>query len=134
MSRSTELLIQSPAEPSMSALALARCIDACIDCAAACTACADACLMEPDIERLSRCISLDISCADICATTARVLSRLHAHDRDLVVPLVQACAKACGTCAVECEAHLTKHAHCRTCAFACRECERACQSFLTATA
>lgn len=134
MPNATSLLNLSPNEPAMDPLVLAQCVDQCHECAVACTSCADACLGESAIEGLRRCIALNLSCADICETTARVLSRLVAHDPDLIGPMLQACARSCRVCAQECEMHAAVHAHCRVCAETCRAGERACQMALAAAA
>jgi hypothetical protein len=130
----TNMLNLSSTRPDMDPLALAQCIDACRDCAIACTSCADACLFEARVEELRRCIAINVSCADICDATARVLTRVGAHDPDLVGPMLQACARAARICAQECERHAAMHAHCRVCAETCRACERACQSALAGMA
>jgi hypothetical protein len=116
-----------------STAALAHAAQACVACELASIACADACLHEEDVSHLGRCIRLDLDCADICAATARLLSRGHdlssrGHDNDakLLRALVEACARACATCATECELYAERHEHCRVCATLCRSCAEQC--------
>jgi hypothetical protein len=111
-------------------VALQECIEACMDCAQTCTACADACLSEPAVAELAKCIRSNLDCADICEITTRVLSRHTGYDANLTRAALMACAQACRTCADECEAHASMHAHCRVCAEACRRCEEACEALV----
>ncbi|MFJ4044197.1 four-helix bundle copper-binding protein [Microbacterium sp. NPDC089987] len=111
--------------------ALAACIDACLECAQACTACADSCLSEDMVTELTKCIRTNLDCADLCEATARVLSRHTGYDANLTRATLEACRKACASCADECEKH-TMHEHCTVCAEACRRCERACSALLEA--
>lgn len=112
-------------------VALASCIEACVECAQACTACADACLSEDAVQQLTRCVRTNLDCADLCETTGRVLSRHTGYDANLTREVLQACAMACRSCGDECDRHADHHEHCRICAAACRRCEQACQQLLT---
>ena len=89
---------------------------------------------EIDVADLRACIVLDANCADICAATARMLSRQSHDDITLVQRQLEACVRACLTCAEECERHAAHHRHCGVCADACRVCERACRRLLEAEA
>ena len=111
---------------------VAGAIDACSDAVQACTSCADSCLAEDDVAALRGCIGLDLDCADVCGATARVLSRQTRYDDFLVHRLLDACVRACTSCAEECERHAGHHEHCRICAEACRACGRACAVLLDA--
>lgn len=106
---------------------LAECIERCFSCAQTCTACADACLSEDMIDSLRRCIRLDLDCADICTMTGRVLSRRTESDEEVLVQLLEVCARICQTCAEECEGHAAQHLHCNICAAECRRCEESCR-------
>jgi hypothetical protein len=109
---------------------LIACLEACLSCGQACTACGDACLSEDSVAELTKCIRTNLDCADLCAATANVLSRHTGYDAGLTRAVLAACAKACGTCADECEQHADHHEHCRICATECRRCERACDELL----
>jgi hypothetical protein len=132
MSYARQMVDTHPAETPLDTGLLAECIEACFDCAQACSACADACLGEADPGSLVRCIRLDLDCADVCGATGRVLSRLSAFEPEIVRPILEACARACGLCGEECEQHAAHHEHCRVCAEACRRCENACNEVLQA--
>jgi hypothetical protein len=106
------------------------CMEACLRCEMACLACADACLWEGDLLALRRCIRLDLDCADICATTARFLARRADAETKLLRAIVEACARACATCASECNLFESDHEHCRICAEACRLCAERCGGVL----
>jgi hypothetical protein len=112
--------------------ALAECIEACVECAQACASCADACLSEDDAQELRKCIRLNLDCGDICEATGRVLTRQTEYDAPVSKAQLEACRRACATCAEECERHAQQHEHCRLCAEACRRCERACSALLDA--
>jgi hypothetical protein len=115
----------------MDNVALAQCIDACMECARSCTWCADSCLNESHVGDLTACIRLDMNCADICETTARVLIRSADRDAALTRRVLEACMQACRSCGDECDRHANALEHCRICAEACRRCERACQELLS---
>lgn len=133
MTVARQMLPTSPADAGYGPEELAACIDACFDCAQACTACADACLSEDMVAHLRRCITADLNCADICEATGRVLSRQTEYDPELTSVALEACRRACGICAAECERHASMGMdHCRTCAEACRRCEAACARLLDA--
>jgi hypothetical protein len=108
---------------------LAECIDACLNCELSCVVCADACLGEREVEALRRCIRLNLDCADVCGVTARSLSRQLQAD-DMLRALVEACARACSRCEVECRRHASMHEHCRLCAATCRRCAECCREAL----
>jgi hypothetical protein len=79
-----------------------------------------------------KCIRTDLDCADICDTTGRVLSRHTGYDATVTRGQLEACARACRSCADECEQHAQHMPHCRVCAEACRRCEQACRDLLAA--
>lgn len=125
------MLETHPTKMDVDAQILAECVEACVDCAQSCTACADACLAEESLAELTTCILLNNDCADICDATGRILSRQSAADPEFVRSLLEACARACGACATECERHEHME-HCLVCAEACRRCERACRDMMGA--
>jgi hypothetical protein len=110
---------------------LAAAIEACFDCAQTCTACADACLAEEDVAAMRRCIATDLNCADLCYATGRILSRQTEYDGLVTQRTLEACIRACVTCAEECEKHADHHKHCALCAEACRACAAACTQLLS---
>lgn len=124
---SQEMIHAHPRGAAFDDVALLACLRACLDCAAACNACADACSAEDDPKRLVRCIRLNHDCADLCTTTARILGRQAEPSIELIRAVVDVCARACVTCAEECERHAAHMAHCRICAEACRGCADACR-------
>lgn len=126
MTHSAQLLDTFPHQPIPDRTALIACIEASASCAQACTACADACLSEDDVAMLADCISTNLVCADLCAATERLLSRRTTADARLIRAMATTCMLACRICAVMCERHATRHAHCQICAEACRESEQAC--------
>ena len=131
MSFATTMLRAYPRPlPHTDRVALAECIEACIECAAAATGCAEACLSEPDLLDLTDCIRSALDCADVAAATAKVLSRHPSYDANLRRALLAACRAASALSAEECERHAERHSHCRVCAEACRRCEAACQRLL----
>lgn len=117
--------------PAGSTDAWTQLIKATADCAVSCQICADACLAEEKIDMLRRCIRSDLNCATVCEATLKLLITQTERDQAVLKAQVEACAKACGGCAEECEKHAKMHAHCRICAEACRACEKACQQVLT---
>jgi hypothetical protein len=123
-----EMMKTNPQPAFEDARVLTECIQACLACAQACVACADACLGERKPDMLDRCIRLNLDCADICGVTGRIATRQQATDVELVMRQIEVCARACATCAEECEKHQAMHAHCRICADACRRCEKACRA------
>jgi len=132
MSSAQQMLETYPKSINLDRDLLAACVDACFECAQACTACADACLSEDMVADLVKCIRTDLDCADLCDATGRVLSRHTGYDANLTRTTLEACARACATCAEECERHAGMHEHCRVCAEACRRCEQACRDVLAA--
>jgi hypothetical protein len=108
---------------------LASCLSACSECAEACSTCADACLEELQAE-LVECIRLNLDCADVCDTTAKLLTRQTSRGVRVARKMLETCVLATRVCAVECEAHASRHEHCRVCAEVCRRCERLCQELL----
>jgi hypothetical protein len=127
-----QMLNTHPAKPTYDRGLLLECIRACLDCAQACVACADACLGESDPRKLTACIRLNNDCADICETTAKILSRQTALDRNVIRAIIEACATICRSCGEECDMHAAAMQHCRVCAEACHACEQACQKVLAA--
>jgi hypothetical protein len=134
MSHTRKMLDAAPRHSSLDPEALAAAIDALADCAITCTACADACLFEDGVADLRACIALDVDCADVCTATARILARRGRDDQFLIQRQLQACVRACSTCADECERHAGHHEHCAVCAEACRACAQACSVILDAEA
>jgi hypothetical protein len=134
MGRAREMLDAAPSTWKIDLDDLAAAIDACWDCAQSCTACSDADLAEDDVEAMRRCIVTCANCADVCIATARVLSRQSQDDVLLVQRQLEACLRACITCAEECERHAPHHRHCAICGEVCRTCERACRRLLEAEA
>jgi hypothetical protein len=127
-----EIMNLHPHPSSLDRTAVFRCIDECLDCAASCTACADACLSESDVAELVRAIRLNLDCEDACEATARIVIRQTAPDLEVTRSMVETCARACVSCAMECELHAAHHEHCRVCAEVCRRCKQACDELLEA--
>ena len=124
-----------PGEVNIDRDLLVRCIEACSDCAESCTQCADDCLGEENAQELTTCIRLNLDCADVCAATGRVVSRQTGYDAAVTRAVLEACVKACSSCADECEIHAAHGMeHCRVCAEECRRCEQACKEVLAAIA
>jgi len=134
MSNARELLGSESASSLLDADDVAAAIEACLNASQACTSCADLCLAEDDVTALSACVGLDQTCADVCGMTMRVLSRPVRSDHLIVHRLLQACVRACASCAEECARHADHHRHCAICSKACRACERACAALLEAEA
>jgi hypothetical protein len=72
-------------------------------------------------QRARRWIRLALDAADVCATTGRLLARVHEPDVDVFRAQLEACAIACAVCEEECVRY--EHDACRLCAEACRRCE-----------
>jgi hypothetical protein len=134
MSHTREMLDVVPRTWRLDRDELAAAIDACADCTQTCTACADASSLEDDVADLQVVIAIDGDCADLCAATARILSRQSYDDVLLIQRVLQACVRACLTCAEECGRHADHHEHCRVCAETCRICAQACTRLLEAEA
>lgn len=132
MSYAKEMLENSPGRAPVDAALISSCIEACFDCEQACAACADACVGERDQAALVACVRLDLACAEVCSATGRIMSRELAGDPGMGPVVLEACTKACGICADECEKHADHMEHCRLCAEACRKCEAACKELLSA--
>lgn len=135
MQRTVERMLRTNVErPMATPDALASCIQACLACAQACTACADACIAERTTGELDHCIRINLDCADICTTTARVLTRQVKPDLGLVTSLLELCASACESCAIECgrQGHTYLHAH--VCASICHETLEQCRRLIPLTA
>lgn len=126
MTYTRQMLDASPSRLPVEPGELAAAIDAALNCVQTCTACVDSDLIEEDVAALRECIALCQLCGDICDTTARVLSRPGHWDHLAVGPLLDACIRACTTCAEECDRHAHHHVHCAICARACRACITAC--------
>ena len=125
-----DLLRSAPQQLTVDVELVAAAIDAASACAIACSACASACLVEG--EDLATCVRDDLDCADVCGTTARVLARLNASDKQATLALLAACIESCVQCASSCAPHREHHEHCRLCEQACLACEAACQALLDA--
>ena len=107
-------------------------VTAAAECSYVCSACADACLEEANVEELRKCIRNNLDCAEITALTARLISRPGEQDRDVLRAQLEACARACRSCADECDRHAGNMEHCRICAEACRRCAGACDAMVKA--
>ncbi|HEX4733039.1 MAG TPA: four-helix bundle copper-binding protein [Thermoleophilaceae bacterium] len=121
-----EILETHPLPAQLDRELVAAGVDACADCAPACTVCADSSLAEADVAEMRRSIRLCQDCADVCVTTGRVLARQTEYEHEIAKAMIEACVRACGICAQECEKHAHMHEHCRLCAEVCRRCEAAC--------
>jgi hypothetical protein len=132
MSYARDLLETYAGSFNVDAGLLATTIDALNDCAQACAADSDADLSEQNLAEMVKCIRLCLHCADVCTATVGVTSRQAEVDRNVVVPLLEACAAICRSCGDECERHAQMHEHCRICAESCRRCEHACRELLRA--
>jgi hypothetical protein len=93
-------------------------------CAKMCRSCADACLAE-DLDMV-QCIRLCADCADICEAASNIALRQTGDDDQVAREMLELCARACDSCAAECEQH--EHEHCRLCAQMCRECAEDCRN------
>jgi hypothetical protein len=124
-----EILETHPLPAQVDRELLAACIDACAESNSTCTVCADASLAEPDPVEMRRSIRLCLDCADVCVATGRVLARQTDYEHEIAHAMLEACVRACGICAQECERH-PDHEHCRLCAEVCRRCEAACSRLL----
>jgi len=135
MHRTVERMLRTNVErPMATPDALASCIQACLVCAQACTACADACIAERTPGELEHCIRINLDCADICTTTARVLTRQVKPDLGLVTSLLELCASACESCAIECGRHGHTYLHAHVCASICHETLDQCRRLIPLTA
>ncbi|MGC1479613.1 MAG: four-helix bundle copper-binding protein [Chthoniobacterales bacterium] len=130
MSYIKDMFASHPVEPESDRAVAIECITACYSCAEACNASADACLGEKNVADLVSCIRTDQDCADVCLTTAKIVSRLTATDRDLVGGVLRACIEACRICGSHCQKHAGSMDHCRVCAEACERCAKACEALL----
>lgn len=97
-------------------------------CSKMCRSCADACSAEK--EDMRECIRMCLDCADICDATANLGLRRTGSNHQILVEMLQLCARACEACASECDQH--GHDHCRLCAQMCRECAEDCRKATTA--
>lgn len=132
MSDATRMLLATPSHHGLDNAILGEAVDALGRAALASTSCADACLDEYALRR--ECVVACLTCADVAGVAARVLSRTARWDRTVVRSLADAAARACASCASECEAHADTAKHCQVCAEDCRRAEKACQQLLTALA
>lgn len=96
-------------------------------CSLFCTSCADACTAD-DAMDMRQCIRTCMDCADVCAATAHLAVRRTGRNVEVLRAQIDACIRACETCAAECERH--DHEHCRLCATMCRECADDCRKAL----
>jgi hypothetical protein len=135
MQRTVERMLRTNVERPMAAPdALASCIQACLACAQACTACADACIAERAPVELEHCIRISLDCADLCSTTARILTRQLKPDLGLVTALLDLCASACESCAIECRRHASTFLVTHVCAAICHETYDECRRLVPLTA
>lgn len=130
MNRIQEMIQTHPRGQQTNLDRFVDCIHACYECVQVCGMCADACLGEEMVKELTRCIRLNLDCADVCLATGQILSRQTEPEWLMSRLQVEACARACDLCAVECEQHARMHEHCRVCAEACRRCQQACEQLL----
>lgn len=91
-------------------------------CAKMCLSCADACMSER--EDMRECIRMCLDCADVCDATASLGLRRTGSNHQMLVEMLQLCARMCEACATECEHH--DQPHCKLCAQMCRECAEDC--------
>jgi hypothetical protein len=125
-----EILETHPLPAQVDRELLAACIDTCAECNSTCTVCADASLAEADFVEMRRSTRLCLDCADVCVATGRVLARQTDYEHEIAKAMLEACVRACGICAQECERHAQMHEHCRLSAEVCRRCEAACSRLL----
>lgn len=95
-------------------------------CSLFCTSCADACSAEA--MDMAQCVRTCMDCADVCAATSRLAVRRTGQDIGVLRTMLEACIKACETCAEECGRH--DNPHCQLCATMCRECAEDCRKAL----
>ena len=93
-------------------------------CAKMCRSCADACVAER--VDMDQCIRLCLDCADVCDAAANIGLRQSGENGQVVREILELCARACDSCAAECEKH--EHEHCKLCAQMCRECAEDCRN------
>jgi hypothetical protein len=134
VTRAREMLETYPRDFNVDVALLAGAIETLEACANTCTQCADACLLEQNVNELAKCIRLNLDCADLCEAASRVISRQTEYDANVTRPAIEACIRACRSCADECGRHADHMDHCRLCAEACRQCATACQQLLEAMA
>jgi hypothetical protein len=92
-------------------------------CAKMCLSCADACAAEQ--MDLRECIRTCLDCADVCDATANLGLRRTGSNHQILIEMLELCARSCDQCATECDKH--EHEHCRLCAQMCRECATDCR-------
>lgn len=92
-------------------------------CAKMCLSCADACSAE-DMD-MSQCVRTCSDCSDVCEATARLGLRRTGSNEQILIEMLEFCARVCEACAAECEQH--DNDHCRLCAQICRECAEDCR-------
>jgi hypothetical protein len=120
-----QMLKASPGAPFADDRLLAECIVACLESAQSCVSCADACLGEEHVDPLRRCVRFALDCADVCEAAARMLSRPHEPDLEVLGRLLHVVVLACRACADECGRHASRLEHCRVCQEICRRCGEA---------
>ena len=126
-----EMLNTHPMTDGQVSDAVVACIEQCFRCGSVCASCADACLGEEMVASLRRCIQLNLDCAVICLATGQVAIRRTSENREVLMKMIDACARACAACGEECARHAESHEHCRVCADECHRCEDACREALT---
>jgi hypothetical protein len=89
-----------------------------------CLSCADACMAEE--MDMTQCNRMCLDCADICDATANLGLRRTGNDDQMLIEMLELCARMCEACATECERH--DHEHCKLCAQMCRECAADCRN------
>src|SRR5262249_16850925 len=109
MSYARELLESCGGSFNVDAGSLATTSAALSDCAQARAADSDADLSEQNVAEMVKCIRLCLHCADVCTATVGITSRPAQFDRNVVVPLLEACAAICRSCGDECERHAQMH-------------------------
>ncbi|WP_018922052.1 four-helix bundle copper-binding protein [Salsuginibacillus kocurii] len=91
---------------------------ACIEAMHAANMCFNECLVDKDVKEMASCIRLCREVAELCSVTIHALER----SSPFITAITEICAKACQTCADECQKHDAKH--CLDCAKACYDCAK----------
>ena len=67
-----------------------------------------------------------LDCSDVCEATGKLAVRRTGANEQVLRETLELCARACESCATECERH--DHEHCKLCAQMCRECAEDCRN------
>lgn len=108
-----------------------ECADACVALELTCIAFADSCLRDKDPSALRRCM-LSLDCAATAAATAHLFTRGQDRSTDVLRAHLEACVRACATCAAECTAGDCddERAELKRCRQMCRSCQLECERLL----